>query len=69
MERFITLAGQILLIVCLQGVLDIFIKEIDRPYLSKLVTVAGYAASFYLVIRFVFDNLVTEIFQVFRMTF
>lgn len=64
------LIGQIFLIVCLQGVLEMFISQTKSPdYLKNMLSIAAYAGSFYLVLRFVFDNLVKEIFEVFRVVF
>lgn len=69
MNEFLVLVGQILLIVCLQSVVELFIDATSKPYLIKILSIACYVGSLYLLLRFVFDNLMPEIFNIVRMAF
>jgi len=66
MTEFMALIGQIFLITCLQSVLEMFITPGERPYLSKILAIACYAGALYLVLQFVFQNLVPEMLRLFR---
>ena len=68
MPEFLELIGQIFLIVCIGSILEFFIDQAQKPFLSKLVNIASYAASFYLVLRFVFDHLIKEVLDVMKFT-
>ena len=67
MNAFLVLIGQLFLIVCIQSVLEMFFAS--REYLKTILTIAAYAASLYLLLRFVFDNLISEMFTLFTTTF
>ncbi len=69
MPEFFELIGQVFLIVCIGSILEFFIDQTQKPFISKLLNIACYAASFYLVIKFVFDNLIQEVLNVFKFTF
>jgi len=66
MNDFLALIGQIFLITCIQSVLEMFIDSAERPYLSKVLNIACYAGGLYLVLQFVFNNLITEMFSLIR---
>lgn len=69
MNEFLALIGQLFLIVCLQSVLELFIDATNKPYLTKILSIACYAGALYILLQFVFNNLVPEMFGIFRMVF
>ena len=69
MEEFLMLIGQLFLITCIQSVLDMFIDKDARPYLSRILSIACYAGSLYILLKFVFDHLLKEMFTLFTNTF
>lgn len=69
LNEFLALIGQLFLIVCLQSVLELFIDATNKPHLVKLLSIACYAGSLYLLLQFVFNNLMPEMFSIFRMVF
>jgi len=66
MNEFLALIGQIFLITCIQSILEMFIDPNERPYLSKVLSIACYAGGLYLVLQFVFTHLISEMFSLFR---
>ena len=66
MDQLLALIGQIFIITCVQSILEMFIDPGERPYLSKILSIACYAGGLYLVLQFVFDNVVSELFTLFR---
>jgi len=66
MDKLLALIGQIFLITCIQSVLEMFIDPDKRPYLLRVLSIACYAGGLYLVLQFVFQNLVPEMFRLFR---
>lgn len=63
MEAFLTLAGQLFLIACIQSVLEVLVQERWQTLLSKVVAIACYAASLALVLRFMQTYLLDVLFQ------
>ena len=66
MDELLALLGQIFLITCVQSILEVLIDPGERPYLSKILNVACYAGGLYLVLQFVFQNLMGELMTLFR---
>ena len=69
MDEFWVLLGQIFSVVIIQSVLDMLIDKEKRPYLSSVLSVACYAICLYLLVQFVFSNLIVEINQLFTDSF
>ena len=69
MNELLALIGQIFLIVCVQAVMEMFIEQYKQPYLSKILSIACYSGALYLLLQFIFDNLLTEIFTLLRLGF
>lgn len=68
MKEFMVLIGQIILISCVQSVIEIFFDS-DKKTLSKIINIACYAGSFYLLIQYIFTYLLREIVSVVRFPF
>jgi len=66
MDDLLALIGQIFIITCVQSILEVLIDAGERPQLSKILNVACYAGGLYLVLQFVFKNLMSELFTLFR---
>jgi len=69
MKELISLIGQLFLIVCIQYIIEMFIDKTTKPYLVNALNIACFAGAFFLVIQFVFDNILKEIFTIFNITF
>jgi hypothetical protein len=69
MDEFIILIGQILIIACLQSLMEIFIDADKKPYQAKVLNLACFAGSLYLLIKFVFDFILMELVNVMNFTF
>lgn len=57
MDGFLTLAGQLFLIVCIQSVLDVLASDRKYTPLQKMISVGCYVASLVLVLRFMQTHL------------
>lgn len=64
-----TLIGQILIIYCLQSLIEIFIEAEKKPYQARILNIACFAGSLYLLIQFVFKFLLGEIVSVMNFSF
>ncbi len=69
MGEVLTLIGSIMFIACLQIVFEMIIDQGSKPYLSKVLNISCYVGALLLLLRFIFDNLMTEISALFRLTF
>lgn len=69
MNEFLTIIGQIFLIACIQSVIEVFIDPDKRPYMSKIANFACYAGALYILLQFVFNFLLSELFSIVRFTF
>ncbi len=69
MREFMVLIGQILIITCIQSLTEIFVDPDKRPYMAKMVTIACFAGSLYLLIQFVFLYVLKEIISVVKFPF
>lgn len=69
MSEVLGLIGQIAFIACLQIVFDIVVEQNPKSQLGKLLSVACYAGALLLILRFIFDNLMSEIQRMFNIMF
>ena len=69
MSPFFTLIGQLFLITCIQSILEMFIDQTQKPYLAKVLSIACYAGALYLLLQFVFDNVMPELYSLFSFAF
>ncbi len=61
MDEFITLITQIFIISCIQTILEMFIDGEKHPYQVKMISVACFVGSMYLISLFVFEILLSEL--------
>lgn len=69
MNDFLFLIGQIFLITCVQTIFEMFIDQKQKPYLGQVLNIACYAGALYLLLQFVFNNVVSEMYTLFRFAF
>lgn len=65
MQPFLVMIGQIFLITCIQTIIEIFISDKKHVYMSKIVTIACYLGSLYIVIQFTYHYLFKELSNLF----
>ncbi len=63
MSEFITMLTQIFIISCVQTILEMFIDGEEHPYQVKMLSVACFVGSMYLVSIFVFETLLSELIE------
>jgi len=66
MEAFWVLLGQIFSVAVIQSILDMMIEKDKRPYLSTVLSVACYVICLYLLVQFIFTNLIPDIYGMFN---
>ena len=69
MNEFLTVIGQIFLIACIQSVIEVFIDTDKRPYMSKIANFACYVGALYILLQFMFEFLLAELFSIVRFAF
>ena len=69
MSEFWTLLGQIFSVVIIQSILEMIIDKDKRPYISTILSIACYVICLYLLVQFVFSNIIGEIYQLFTQAF
>jgi len=69
MDEFWALLGQIFSVVIIQSILDMMIDKDKRPYLSSILSIACYVVCLYLLVQFVFNNIIGEIYNLFTQAF
>lgn len=62
MEGFLTLAGQLFLILCVQSVLEVMVAKWQNNFMMKPIELGCYLASLLAVLRF----METYLFDMFR---
>ncbi len=60
-RAFLLLIGQIILISCIHSVMEILIDTNKNKFMSNILNVACYIGSLYLLIDFVFNNILKEL--------
>lgn len=65
MQPFLVMIGQIFLITCIQSIIEIYISDKKNIYMSKIVTIACYLGSLYIVIQFTYQYLFKELSNLF----
>jgi len=69
MRELMTLIGQIFLISCVQTIIEMFVDPNSRPYQARILSIACFAGSLYLLLQFIYTHILTEIVTVFNFTF
>lgn len=68
MEQFLTLAGQLFVIICIQSVLEVMTSARRQNHLYKVIFLACYVSSLLLVLNFMyrqFSPMVSKLFYTF----
>ncbi|MCL2353504.1 MAG: hypothetical protein FWC69_02615 [Defluviitaleaceae bacterium] len=66
MNQVIMLLGQLFLIGCLHMIMNMLIEGEKMPFFSRVVTIACYAGSLFLLGRFIVVNLMPQMASIFR---
>jgi len=61
MKEFILLIGQIFFISCLQTLIEVFLNIHDKSYQARVLNIACFCGSLYLVLQYVFDNIIKDL--------
>ncbi len=69
MKEFMLLIGQIILISCIQSLVEIFIEPDKKPMQARIINIACYVGSFYLLIQYVIVYVLREIVSVVKIPF
>lgn len=67
MDQLFLLLAQIFLISCFQILFEVFIDKDERPYQAKIVNLACFVGSLYLVLLFVYETLITELMTILQL--
>ena len=63
------LIGQIFIIALIQTIMEVFISPSEKPYQAKVVSIACFIGSLYLLIDFIFNNLLRDFSTAFNFNF
>ena len=66
MQAFMTLAGDLFLIACIQSVLEMAVSGKKQAHLQKTIMLGCYLASLVLVLRFMEEYLITVLYSLYR---
>ncbi|MCL2235307.1 MAG: hypothetical protein FWB98_02570 [Defluviitaleaceae bacterium] len=66
MNQAIQLLAELFFIGCLHMVMNMLIDSDKMPFFSKIVTMACYAASLFILIRFIVANLLPQMATIFQ---
>lgn len=61
MREFIILVGEIFFISCLQTLIEVFMNVHEKSYQSKILNIACFCGSLYLLLQYVFDNIIRNL--------
>lgn len=61
MSDFMILIGQIFIIALIQTIMEAFISPSEKPYQAKVISIACFIGSLYLLIDFIFNNLLNNL--------
>ncbi len=69
MREFMILIGQIFLISCVQTLIEAFVDPDKKPLQARIISLACFSGSLYLLLQFVFTYLLKELNTVLRYPF
>ena len=69
MRELMTLIGQIFLISCVQSIIEMFVDVGSKPYQARILNIACFAGSLYLLLQFMYSHLFKELVTVFNFSF
>ncbi len=61
MSELVLFIGEVLFIVLLQTVIELFFDESKHKYQKQILNIACILGSLYLLMNFVYDNILSEI--------
>ena len=61
MKKFVMLLGEIFFIACLQSVIEVFMNLSEKSYQAKILNIACFCGSLYLLLEYVFNNIIKEL--------
>ena len=61
MREFMVLMGQLFLIVCIQSIMEAFAGGKKNSFTQRILSIACYLGSFYIILQFTFDHLLRDI--------
>ena len=67
MSEVITLLAELFLIGCLHMIMNLLIDSDKMPFFSRITSIACGAGSIFVLVRFVINNLLPQMAQIFRM--
>lgn len=65
MQPFLVMIGQLFLIACIQSVLEIYVQDGRHIGMNRLLTIACYLGSLYVVLQFTFQYVFQELIRFF----
>lgn len=66
MREFLTMMGEIFLIVCIQSIMEAFVLDKNNSLMQRLLSIACYLGSLFIVLQFTFQSLIGELARIFR---
>lgn len=63
------LIGQIFIIALTQTIMEAFISPSEKPYQAKVISIACFVGSLYLLIDFILNNLIRDFSSAFNFNF
>lgn len=66
MSEFMVLISQIFIIALIQTVMEAFVSPGEKPYQARVISIACFIGSLYLLIDFIFNNLLNNFSSVFN---
>lgn len=61
MEQFLVMIGQLFLITCIQSILEVYTADKKSIHMNRIITIACYLGSLYIVMQFTFQHLIREL--------
>jgi hypothetical protein len=66
MREFLSLLGQLFIITVLQSIIGAFIDSEKETYMLRIISVACYFGALYIVLQFVYNNILVKIMTMFN---
>ncbi len=66
MQEFLVMVGELFLISCIQSILIVFVQDKKQTSMGRIINIACYLGSLYIVLQFTFQYLLKEMSQFFR---
>jgi hypothetical protein len=66
MREFLSLLGELFIITVLQSIIGAFIDSEKEAYMLKIINIACYVGALYIVLQFVYNNILMKIMTMFN---